>query len=77
MTDIRQYGPAGAVVILAEAFATAAHAAIDQRRKWTGAPYIMHPESVVRIIQTVEWHTVDMVCAAWLHDVLELSLIHI
>lgn len=72
MTDnIEQYGSAGALVILAEAFATAAHAAVDQRRKWTGAPYIMHPEAVVRIVQTVEWHTVDMVCAAWLHDVLE------
>lgn len=73
MTDnMKRYGLAGALIVhTAEVFATAAHAAIDQRRKWTGAPYIMHPEAVVRIVQTVEWHTVDMVCAAWLHDVLE------
>ena len=72
MIDVKRYGAAGAMAILtAEAFATAAHGAINQRRKYSGAPYIMHPESVARIVQTVEWHTAEMVCAAWLHDVLE------
>lgn len=72
MTDIERYGPIGATLIVAaEMFATAAHGAIGQRRKWTGAPYIMHPEAVVRIVQTVEWHTCQMLCAAWMHDVLE------
>lgn len=67
-----KYGKAGMLAVYsAEVFATAAHAAVGQRRKWTGAPYIMHPEAVVKIVQTVEWHTYEMVCAAWLHDVLE------
>lgn len=63
--------PSSMVIYMAEVFATAAHGAIDQRRKYTGAPYIMHPEAVARIVQSVESHTVQMVCAAWLHDVLE------
>lgn len=58
-------------IYTAEVFATAAHGAIDQRRKYTNAPYITHPEAVVRLVQSVEGHTVKMVCAAWLHDVLE------
>lgn len=58
-------------IYTAKVFATAAHAAIDQRRKYTNAPYIMHPEAVAGLVETVEGHTVDMVCTAWLHDVLE------
>jgi (p)ppGpp synthase/HD superfamily hydrolase len=72
MSDIARYGKAGIIgIYAAEVFATAAHGAIDQRRKYTNAPYIMHPEAVVKLVQTVDWHTHEMVCAAWLHDVLE------
>ena len=41
----------------AKAFATAAHAAVKQRRKYTGAPYIVHPAAVVEIVRSVP-HTV-------------------
>lgn len=58
-------------IFTAKVFATAAHAAIDQRRKYTNAHYITHPESVAGLVESVEGHTVDMVCTAWLHDVLE------
>ncbi|GEN24570.1 hypothetical protein HCU01_25190 [Halomonas cupida] len=54
----------------ARLFATAAHAAIDQRRKYGGAPYIEHPEAVARLVAE---HQADevMMAAAWLHDVVE------
>lgn len=58
-------------IFAAKVFATAAHAAIDQRRKYTNAHYITHPEAVAGLVESVEGHTVDMVCTAWLHDVLE------
>lgn len=58
-------------VFTAKVFATAAHGAIDQRRKYTNAPYITHPLAVALLVESVEAHTVDMVCTAWLHDVLE------
>lgn len=52
-------------------FATAAHAAVGQVRKYTGEPYIVHPIEVAEIVQTVPGHTVEMVAAAYLHDVIE------
>jgi len=54
----------------ARLFATAAHTAIDQQRKYTGEPYINHPKAVVEILKTIP-HTTEMICAAWLHDVVE------
>lgn len=54
----------------ARIFATAAHAAIRQVRKYTGEPYIVHPAAVVAIVKSVP-HTPEMVAAAWLHDVVE------
>ena len=54
----------------ARIFATAAHAAVGQRRKYTEEPYIVHPAEVAGIVATVE-HTSEMLAAAWLHDVLE------
>lgn len=57
-------------VACAQAFAEGAHAAVGQIRNYTGEPYIVHPAEVVEIVSTVE-HTVDMLCAAWLHDVVE------
>ena len=49
-------------------FATIAHA--DQKRKYTGKPYIVHPIEVMQIVRTVE-HDEAMLAAALLHDVVE------
>jgi len=49
-------------------FATAAHG--DQKRKYTGEPYITHPIAVAEIVKTVQ-HTDEMIAAALLHDVVE------
>ena len=49
-------------------FATAAHG--DQKRKYTGDPYINHPIAVAEIVETVP-HTDTMIAAALLHDVVE------
>ena len=58
------------LVTHARIFATAAHAAVGQRRKYTNEPYIVHPAEVAGIVATVE-HTSEMLAAAWLHDVVE------
>ena len=58
------------IVERARVFATAAHSAVAQLRKYTGEPYIVHPAEVVRIVSTVA-HTDAMLAAAWLHDVVE------
>jgi (p)ppGpp synthase/HD superfamily hydrolase len=54
----------------ADAFAARAHGSIDQRRKYTNEPYIVHPRAVAAIVKTVE-HTPEMVACALLHDVVE------
>jgi len=54
----------------ARTFATAAHAAVAQLRKYTNEPYIVHPAEVVSILKTVD-HTEAMIAAAWMHDVVE------
>lgn len=54
----------------AKAFATQQHAAINHLRKYTGDPYIVHPARVVKLVRSVP-HTEAMLCAAWLHDVVE------
>jgi len=41
-----------------------------QVRKYTGEPYINHPAEVVELVRSVP-HTEAMLCAAWLHDVVE------
>ena len=58
------------IVEKARIFATAAHAAINQRRKYTDEPYIVHPKQVAAMVETAGG-TQDMIAAAWLHDVLE------
>ena len=58
------------VVEKARVFATAAHAAVAQLRKYTNEPYIVHPAEVVSIVKTVD-HTPEMLAAAWLHDTVE------
>lgn len=54
----------------ARIFSYAAHAAVGQKRKYSGRAYIEHPESVFKIVKTVP-HTEEMLAAAWLHDVVE------
>ncbi len=54
----------------ARVFATAAHAAVGQVRKYTFEPYIVHPAEVASIVATVS-HTEEMLAAAWLHDTVE------
>jgi len=51
-------------------FATRAHESIDQRRRYTNQPYIVHPIAVAEIVRSVP-HTSDMVAAALLHDTIE------
>lgn len=55
----------------ARAFATAAHAAVGQLRKYTFEPYIVHPAEVADLVATVPGHTPEMIAAAWLHDTVE------
>lgn len=55
---------------LAKKLAEMAHSDIDQRRKYTNEPYINHPAAVVDLVRSVP-HTKAMICAAWLHDVVE------
>ena len=54
----------------ASQFAKLAHERIGQRRKYTNDPYIVHPAAVAALVSKV---TDDeaMICAAWLHDVVE------
>lgn len=49
-------------------FAVTAHG--EQKRKYTGEPYVTHPLAVMRIVQGVP-HTTEMLVAAVLHDVVE------
>ena len=58
------------IVEKARVFATAAHAAVGQTRKYTGEPYVVHPIEVSELVASVGG-TEAMVAAALLHDVLE------
>ena len=58
------------IVERARIFATAAHSAVAQMRKYTHEPYIVHPAEVVSIVRSVP-HTEAMLAAAWLHDTVE------
>ncbi|GBQ53553.1 HD domain-containing protein [Komagataeibacter sucrofermentans] len=53
-----------------DAFAAAAHASIDQRRKYTGDPYIVHPRRVAQTVKEVGARD-EVIAAALLHDVVE------
>lgn len=54
-------------------FATAAHAAVGQRRKYTGEPYIVHPLEVMALLRKHATRPVtdEMLAAAACHDVVE------
>ena len=58
------------LVVDADRFATAAHAAIGQLEKFTGLPYSEHTRAVARLVATcINRH--EVVAAAHLHDVIE------
>lgn len=50
-------------------FAAKAHA--TQVRKYSGAPYIVHPQEVVSILKRFGYNDDFMFATAWLHDVVE------
>lgn len=56
-------------------FANFFHMAALQKRKappgQTPELYIVHPAEVASIVRTVPGHTIEMLCAAWMHDTLE------
>ena len=54
----------------AKLFATAAHGAIGQIRKYTGEPYVTHPIRVMNLVSTVVQDE-RVLAAALLHDVIE------
>ena len=58
------------IIERARLFATAAHAAVKQVRKYTNEDYIVHPAAVVEIVKS-DPHTDVMASAAWLHDTIE------
>jgi len=58
------------LVVLAEDYATRAHARIDQRRKYSNQPYDVHLRSVARLVAEVTSDE-QMIAAAWLHDTVE------
>ena len=49
-------------------FARKAHG--NQQRKYSEELYIEHPIRVAELVKTVD-HTPEMICAAYLHDVVE------
>ena len=51
-------------------FATEAHAAVGQKRKYDGEDYIVHPIRVADIVRTYGGSD-DQIAAAYLHDVVE------
>lgn len=61
------------IVQKAKEFATRKHSEVGQLRKYTGEPYIVHPEEVAAILQERLPATVtdEMLAAAYLHDTVE------
>lgn len=57
------------LIIRAARFAERAHA--GQKRKYTDAPYILHPGRVAARAALLPNATEEVVAAAWLHDVVE------
>ena len=58
------------IIHRAAEYAEAAHESVGQRRKFTNKPYIVHPLAVAEIVSSVS-DDKEMICAAWLHDVVE------
>ncbi len=58
------------MITKAREFARQAHEAAGQFRKYTNEPYIVHPAAVVKLVTEVT-DDESMICAGWLHDVVE------
>lgn len=58
------------IVEKALVFATAAHAAVGQKRKYTGEDYIVHPVEVMQLVQSVP-HDENMLAASLMDDLVE------
>lgn len=54
----------------AKLFARQVHHQADQRRKYSNAPYIVHPQAVAELVRHAGADE-TMLAAAWLHDTLE------
>lgn len=54
----------------ARIFADAAHGAANQKRKYTGRPYIEHPAEVASMLGLYGFNE-SVIAAGWLHDVFE------
>lgn len=52
-------------------FARAAHSSINQKRKYSQEPYDTHPREVAEILIAAGETNREVLCAAYLHDVLE------
>ena len=57
--------------VVKQAMRFAANAHIEQVRKYTGEPYIVHPIAVAKIVQGVTYDDDNMIAAALLHDTVE------
>lgn len=60
-----------ALIAKALVFATAVHAAVAQKRKYTNEDYIVHPIAVAERVRRMPNATPEMVAAALLHDTVE------
>lgn len=58
------------IVLEAKKFATYHHTEINQRRKYSNEPYIIHPAAVAKLVASIGG-TQQMIAAAWLHDTVE------
>lgn len=58
------------IVLFAKLYATFSHWVCRHRRKYTGEPYITHPEAVYNTIRRYS-NDQCLLAAAWLHDVYE------
>jgi len=58
------------LITRAAEFARRAHEAIGQRRKYSGRPYLVHPQAVAEMVAAVT-DDAPTIAAAWLHDVVE------
>ena len=60
--------PTSQIIAAAARFAALAHS--GQTRKFSGAPYIVHPAAVARLVSDAGLDE-EVVAAAWLHDTVE------
>ena len=56
--------------LLALEYARTAHSSINQKRKYTNDEYIVHPINVAYLVKLFGG-TEEMICASYLHDVIE------